>query len=77
MARRPLDLPVVHCEGMAARRDVLAVLAVVAGNVFLLLLSCDPAWGESRTISSASAFPHKYDIYLMTPAPLTPAPRPV
>lgn len=71
MAKRPMDLPALPRRGMAACRDVLAVPTVVVGNVFLLLLSCDPAWGESQTISSSSALPHKYDIYLVKPTPST------
>lgn len=52
MAKRPMDLPALPRRGMAACRDILAVPAVVVGNVFLLLLSCDPAWGNSTTPAS-------------------------
>lgn len=54
MATRPLDLPALPRGGMAARRHALVLPAAAVGNVFLLLLllSCDPAWGNSTTPAS-------------------------
>ncbi|XP_076609123.1 protein crumbs homolog 3a isoform X1 [Chaetodon auriga] len=43
---------------MEACLDVLAIPGVVVGSVLLLVLSSNPAWGESVTIPSSSALTH-------------------
>lgn len=42
---------------MAACPDVLAMPGVVVGSVLLLVLSSNPAWGESVTIPTSSTHP--------------------
>lgn len=53
---------------MAACPDVLAIHGVVVRSVLLLVLSGNPAWGESVTIPTSPTLPHtKKAIHLTTP----------